>query len=63
MKRFILTLMLFLMIKPDLLFGDPLHKREMMMQIVDTSSNPVSKIVKLYKNYGNYFALYRSGTS
>lgn len=63
MIKLFITVIIFLLFEPELILSNPLHTREMMMQIVDGLGDPLSKTVKLYKNYGNYFALYRTGTS
>ncbi|MCW8805841.1 MAG: T9SS type A sorting domain-containing protein [Ignavibacteriaceae bacterium] len=63
MMKLFITVIIFLLFEPVFIFSNPLHTREMMMQIVDSWGEPVSKTVKLYKDYGNYFALYRIGTS
>ena len=63
MNKFIFAVIFFLFIKIDFVFCDPLHTREMMMQIVNSYGDPVSKTVKLYKIFGYYYELHRSGTS
>ena len=63
MKKFIISAFIIIMIKPCLLFSDPLHTREMMMQVVTSGGSPVARTVKLYKNFGYYFELYRTGIS